>query len=211
MIAELEAVKNWLKPQLARGSYRMYVTTLERWLIFLNGNQPTKEAAEEFLSHIRQGGTSYSRVSCDMSVLKKYFSWKGIHVEFTLPKLIQARAEHAKYSREHRRSGFIYQKISGKGVVVPAPGKRARPEECELCKRVRKLLYHHWDDRDYSRGLWLCLRCHTVAEAADAGVFSDEYLKLRQVIDDEALYSKASKLRNRALQLRSRLNGDHNE
>ncbi len=31
---------------------------------------------------------------------------------------------------------------------------------CEICHIQKKLVYHHWDDLDISKGVWICVRCH---------------------------------------------------
>lgn len=208
MITDLEVFEAWLKPRVTWNSCRTYMSILSDWSVFLDGNPPTKETAEGFLSYKKQEGTLDSSLSYYMAVLKRYLAWKGISIEYTLPELVQARAKQIEYKREYYRKGYIGQVIGGKLVMVPAPGKRTRPEVCELCGRVRKLLYHHWDDENYSRGLWLCLRCHNVAEAADVGVLSDKYLDLKRAVDKEAMRTDSERLHDRLLELKSRLNGD---
>ncbi len=208
MLVDLVAFKSWLKPQLTRSSYRVYVSMLEQWSLFLNGRQPTKETAEEFLSCRGQQGISDSLMLSYTVVMRKYFGWRGIPVTFTLPEILSAKARREKYSREFLRKNYIGQEVNGRIVRVRVQGKRARPEGCELCGLACRTLYHHWDDKDYSKGLWLCLRCHAVGEAADAGILSTKYLSLKQAIDEKA---SAVKLRDRALQLKSKLDGNHNE
>jgi hypothetical protein len=35
---------------------------------------------------------------------------------------------------------------------------------CEICQDIKpRLVYHHWNDADYSQGLWVCQGCHNVA------------------------------------------------
>lgn len=60
------------------------------------------------------------------------------------------------------------------GKVIRGLSKRPYPKGCEWCllfastppKPVR-LVYHHWDDKLPSLGLWLCHRCHHIAELMD--------------------------------------------
>lgn len=49
--------------------------------------------------------------------------------------------------------------------------KRKRPKDgiCELCdkkcdKEKKILGYHHWDDDDMLKGIWLCYKCHMLIE-----------------------------------------------
>jgi predicted amidophosphoribosyltransferase len=51
--------------------------------------------------------------------------------------------------------------------------KRLYPKDqkCELCNRVKKRLpYHHWDDNNKSKGIWVCNRCHTVVTYIEEGI-----------------------------------------
>ncbi len=58
--------------------------------------------------------------------------------------------------------------------------------DCEICSRVvKRLVYHHWDDEHPYKGLWVCMRCHMMAECADDGIYSIKYLELKELIDDE--------------------------
>jgi len=50
--------------------------------------------------------------------------------------------------------------------------KRPKPNLCELCRGKAKLDYHHWDDNNRSKGIWICSiwsknKCHHLAEAVD--------------------------------------------
>ena len=61
-------------------------------------------------------------------------------------------------------------------------GKREYPDPpaCEMCcKEGRRLVYHHWDDDDYSLGLWLCQHCHNAAHVVESG--RDELYKSAKV------------------------------
>jgi hypothetical protein len=50
------------------------------------------------------------------------------------------------------------------GRVRVVEGKRPHPAGniCEVCggSTGKCLQYHHWDDSDLSKGLWICFRCH---------------------------------------------------
>jgi len=71
---------------------------------------------------------------------------------------------HPRYFRDYCRQHYL--KINGKMVQVD---KRPRPECCEICGRQHKLLgYHHWDDEKLEKGIWVCIKCHGIAEIYDA-------------------------------------------
>lgn len=47
--------------------------------------------------------------------------------------------------------------------------KRPKPSNCELCDGKTNLHYHHFDDDNKSKGVWICQtnKCHNLAEAVD--------------------------------------------
>ena len=87
-------------------------------------------------------------------------------------------------------------RINGKvhGVKV---NKRPKPEFCELCcdegspELQNRLSWHHWDRRTGDKGLWLCFRCHRLAEYLDGNFndqdrllkYRDKYLELKREQD----------------------------
>jgi len=88
-----------------------------------------------------------------------------------------------KYHREYRRRNYISITREGKQVSVRLKGKRPWPGSCELCDRNNCVLYyHHWDDGNLSKGLWLCMMCHGLAEAMDDGAKVEKYLNLKRQI-----------------------------
>lgn len=97
------------------------------------------------------------------------------------------RARMARY-REHmdemRRTRLGVQ-IGTRHRTVYGLNKRARPDKCELCHKARKLLfYHHWDDSNYSMGIWLCVNCHFFAERVESGQV-EQYQGLKERIESE--------------------------
>ena len=73
---------------------------------------------------------------------------------------------NAKRSAATRTAQYVGQRIDGKRVMVRAKGKRSRTEVCEICQEPKpRLVYHHWNDEDFSQGLWVCQGCHNVAHA----------------------------------------------
>jgi hypothetical protein len=48
--------------------------------------------------------------------------------------------------------------------------KRGRPINCEICgKNKNFLLYHHWDDKQMEKGIWICNFCHVRVEIFEQG------------------------------------------
>lgn len=84
------------------------------------------------------------------------------------------------------RDYYLGTVINGKYVVLHLPNKRHHPGYCELCGNDNtRLGYHHWDDSCPSKGLWLCHKCHMLAEATDGGISSDKYLRLKMGVEEE--------------------------
>ena len=64
--------------------------------------------------------------------------------------------------------------------------KRRNPGYCEICKRRnRKLSFHHWDSLYLEKGIWVCIRCHNVAEFIDEGLDPMIYINFRNEMDEE--------------------------
>jgi hypothetical protein len=89
-----------------------------------------------------------------------------------------------KEMREYHRKGCISQ---GNGKTIHTV-KRPYSDKCEMCGRNRrKINYHHWDESNYLRALWLCGRCHWIAEAVEGITkptsLSSKYLKLKQQME----------------------------
>lgn len=71
--------------------------------------------------------------------------------------------------------------------------KRPKPDCCELCGGKIYLGYHHWDDANKSKGVYVCHtnKCHNLAEVVDeldnGSLLPEKYSKLKQrIIELEA-------------------------
>ncbi len=99
-----------------------------------------------------------------------------------------------KYSRYDGLQGWC--KECGQGyVIINSSGKRfcglhkrPKPTHCEFCDGKVNLSYHHWDDSNKSKGVWVCQtkKCHSLAEAVhlmdNGSLLPDKYSKLKQRI-----------------------------
>jgi len=139
--------------------------------MFLNGREPCVETADAFLASLVAQGRANSCLST-LPPLRKYLGWKDPGVE--------TRELYNRYGREYRRAHGYYEYLQrwhskrmqvqkdGKLTWVDIPYRRAKPEKCEVCgKTAKRLSYHHWDNSDLSKGLWLCGRCHNTANAVE--------------------------------------------
>lgn len=86
--------------------------------------------------------------------------------------------------------------------------KRPKSEYCELCGWGRNLAYHHWDDSNKSKGVWVCNKnkCHNLAEVVDRldsdSLLPGRYIELKQrVILEDTQNTRISNLETRVTQL----------
>lgn len=105
-------------------------------------------------------------------------------------KLRQYYLDNPDKRESHRakmRSQFTGITLNGKYTLVETPNKRPYPEDkkCELCHKGPRLLgYHHWDDKNISKGLWLCPVCHPFAEKVDHS-WVEKYKAIREAVNVE--------------------------
>lgn len=95
-------------------------------------------------------------------------------------KNAKARIEYSKnYHRNHRL------RVNGKDIYVS--NKRHYTGYCELCgKENVRLSYHHWDDKDPSKGIWVCLiPCHQICEQVDKHqlYLAQRYIKFKNLLN----------------------------
>ena len=102
------------------------------------------------------------------------------------------RKQHREWQRKHHLGTVNY-----KGDIIRVSGlnKRSYPDGCELCNRNNcKLYYHHWEKSNYNKGMWLCFKCHQLAEIIDImhplslEELIIKYLDKRFEIDNEFSY-----------------------
>lgn len=94
------------------------------------------------------------------------------------------------WCRECEQSARLKCWLNGQSVLFIGLHKRVRPDYCELCGDRAQLNYHHWDDNNKSKGVWVCgmnkNKCHHLVEAVDkldnGSLLPNKYLSLRQEI-----------------------------
>ncbi len=76
------------------------------------------------------------------------------------------REQYRKTQRDRLRKYRIGQ--NGKNLIHVI-NKRDYPsdEKCEICRERVRLVYHHWDNSDFSKGMWICTKCHVSAHWLD--------------------------------------------
>jgi hypothetical protein len=95
------------------------------------------------------------------------------------------RQKRLIYQRDWHRKNILF--TNGKGYRVK---KRSYPGICEMCEyNGSRLHYHHWDDNDMRKGIWVCPFCHTMIERYEQGFFG-KYLSLKEKIENQFHHSK---------------------
>jgi len=70
--------------------------------------------------------------------------------------------------------------IVGKKRVFPRDGM------CEVCGKFPAKHYHHWDDNNLMKGVWVCVPCHKGIEWVDGErgkSLRDRWPKLKAMIE----------------------------
>jgi len=95
-------------------------------------------------------------------------------------------------NKEWRRMHCIDYGRSREKRLITGLNKRLYPKgsKCELCSREcnNKLKYHHWDDTNLNKGIWICHVCHSFAERVDDGVV-DIYFRKKDMVERDCQLS----------------------
>lgn len=92
------------------------------------------------------------------------------------------------WCRVCQQSDRLKCRLNGQNVVFTGLHKRPKPDCCELCNGKTHLFYHHWDNNNKSKGIWVCQtnKCHNLAEAVDkldnGNLLLGKYYELKQKI-----------------------------
>ena len=100
---------------------------------------------------------------------------------------IRAYRQSEEY-RERAKNRNRKRRLSTNGKTFSGLNKREWTNHCELCGKINKRShYHHWDDNNLSKGIWICTRCHRMVEAYEHGDFTylKKYLKLKEFLNKQ--------------------------
>jgi len=137
----------------------------------------SQETRDEIL-RLRGIGKTYVQISKRVGVNRPIIG------RILRPNLYQARVDRKRNTRLHTT-------INGVSKRYPVR-KRPYPSKCELCDRDTaglgvggkdlKLYWHHWDENDLDKGIWVCRRCHYIVGFIDyKGLESiEKYLKMKE-------------------------------
>lgn len=190
-------VEEYLKsPEALVASIKAHRSVLKRYVLSLNGNNLNPDSAILFLKNLK--GPSIPSLGTYEAILERFLSWHfGYKIKLDCPWIAGPLKE---YMREYRSSIYVRDRrrescvgIIRDGKLISIKGKkRSYPNNvCELCnKQVGRLNYHHWDDGNLMRGMWLCQLCHMrVAEFIDKNGLGrvlrliEEYVRFKIDID----------------------------
>jgi len=93
------------------------------------------------------------------------------------------RKQRNEKRREHNRAHILDTTRNGQKLRFINVEKRPFPAKCELCGATEgKIQYHHWDDKNFLKGMWLCVPCHRGASYIEND-FHMRYLSLKLKIE----------------------------
>lgn len=122
------------------------------------------------------------------------------------------RPKAKKYHREYMKQYYhrpevkekLYQRrkhtLVIRGKIIYGLNKRDWTGYCELCGRKDiRISYHHWDDKNFSKGIWVDNPCHWMCEQVDKyGLqIMDRYQKFRRILDNGDILLKTGELLNK--------------
>jgi predicted amidophosphoribosyltransferase len=141
-----------------------------------------------YCSHCREVKRRYHRNNSYMQNLRKHRKENNL-----CSRCGKDKEEGRGYCEKCRIEVRNYHRRRCIGTTAGYIGKlnkRLYPKDqkCELCNLEKKRLpYHHWDDYNPSKGIWMCNRCHTVVTYIEEGIEKrvvSNYKYLKTVIDN---------------------------
>jgi len=81
-----------------------------------------------------------------------------------------------------RKNYIGVRQSADKHFYIRVENKRDHTGFCEMCEKLpKRLVYHHWDETDFSQGIWVCQSCHNLAHGVEKGL-TDKYLNLKRCL-----------------------------
>lgn len=118
--------------------------------------------------------------------IKAWFSarpdYKRLHLRKWRKEHPEAVVAQRKRASAQKKPFRLKTTIDGVYKEYIVQGKRPQARSCELCGRKSRLHYHHWDNTNFARGLWVCPPCHQVVERMETG-FAAHYQHLKAAIE----------------------------
>jgi len=122
------------------------------------------------------------RRTCSILLRQKQYSYRYIGYTLGVSDVCVWRYVNHDRATEYNRITQLGTVINGKSVVITGLRKRPHTHYCELCGThiKKRFSYHHWLDDLPEVGLWLCFKCHQLAETIDERKeLIDKYISLK--------------------------------
>ena len=115
-----------------------------------------------------------------------HYESSAVRSDYICKACIMRRNALLKQSNSHVRDWFRNNALHTSDVKYVVVRKRPRPDDskCELCGRVKTLVYHHYGPvtrAQYLPGMWVCRYCHPFAELFDKG-YAETYVAKKELI-----------------------------
>ena len=129
-------------------------------------------------------------------LVSRYKAYYDTHREEILAKAKIRYSKNREKIRQYYNDYARIHHLTVSGVKLRNLNKRTWTGYCELCGKERKnLAYHHWDDENSSKGIWVChMPCHQICEAVD-----------HKTLDLAQIYIRMKRMLNKKYKLRKEL------
>lgn len=102
-----------------------------------------------------------------------------------IKKIRRYAARWARMNNNKRRASRRIMQLNISGKTIYGLNKRPYTGYCEICgRRKLRFVYHHWDNSNYNKGIWVCTHCHWAVEGVEKG-YDGIYKNLKQKIEKE--------------------------
>ena len=134
----------------------------------------TSPEIESRILELRAQGKFYREIQEELGVSSRVVR------RLLSPESYKKWSSYRSLRRKKENSTKVHTTINGVRARYLVEGRRLKPEKCEKCGKKRKRMgWHHWDDNDLRKGMWLCWPCHIFAERVDYGE-AKKYLELKE-------------------------------
>ena len=141
------------------------------------------------------GSTDYSKYK------EGYIRYRNEHREERKRACRIYYAEHKEELKRKDRERRRKYCLCVKGRLRTDLNKRDYTGYCELCGRIigegiTILAYHHWDDSNPSKGIWVCRGCHRIAELYEKNQLFviERYIRLKKYLNRQYKIRKELKV-----------------
>ena len=165
---------------------------------------------KRFYKHLKRKGGCWVCIKCNLERNKAYRlknreQIKAYDKSHRLKNREPHREQLQAWRLKNRNRITEYRRrtrLTINGKDIGGLSKRPYTKFCEICgsrkgKRGQKihLAYHHWDDNNLSKGLWVCGPCHSMAHLIEQGIKMVNYplvyprlhLTFKKKVEDECL------------------------